>query len=172
MTKNMIIGWLERNDAAMEKAAGELATGIIEVFIGEVKDLKDDKMLQNATDLQECDGYDIEMFYSLLQKRSELSYDYSYVYGNKDSEPYSIKQWNKKEIGYGGVRFIFESWCEEVYEEVLPEDLLKAVRERHDVACIVNSQAYGGGGYEVMQDLYIAAREKVAEIIKQQLKKG
>jgi hypothetical protein len=169
MTKDMINGWLERNDEAMDRAADWLAEGLIETFICKMEDLKDEAMLRNATDLADCDEYDIEVFFSLLNRKYELSRDYDYTYGTLDSQPFSIKEWNRKEKGFGGVRCVFSEWCDDHYQEVLPEDLLSAVRERHDVGCIVNAYAYGGGGYEVIQDLFLAARKKLTETIKKQI---
>lgn len=169
MTKNMLISWLEQNDALMEKAASLLAEGLIESLICDVKDLKDEPMLRNATDLAECDEHDLSSLLSLLDARRDISMSYDYIYGEVESGPYSIKEWNKKERGYGGVRDVFTSWLEDNYEEVLPEDVLKAVRERHDVACVVDANAYGGGGYEVLHDMYYEAKVKATEIIKREL---
>lgn len=168
MTKDMINAWLERNDEAMDKAATILAVAIIENIICDPDKLKDEVMLRNATDLAECSEHDICQLYSLLNERWELSRDYDYTYGKLESGPYSIKEWNRKERGHGGVKDLFINWCEENYDEVLPEQLLREVRERRDVACVVNAFAYGGGGYEVMQDLYHAAKVKVAETVKKQ----
>ena len=170
MNKDIINSWLERNDEAMQKAAEWLSSGPIETFICYQKYLKGDSMLRNATDLEACDEHDIETFFSLLDEKYKLSWNYDSTYGELDAHPYSIREWNKREKGYGGVRSIFTEWCNENYQEVLPEELLTAVRERHDVACIVNANAYGGGGYEVLQDLFLAAKVKVAETIKRELK--
>ena len=169
MAKDIISGWMECNDKAMEKASDLLAVGIIETFIGKVNEIKDEKLLQNATDLQECDRVDIQLFFSLLQKKHEEAYGRG-VYSELEAKHYSIKQWSKKEKGYGDVKLLFDAWCEENYEDVLPDEILRAFNERCEVACIVNAQALNGGGYEVKQDLFIAAIEKVAEIIKQQCK--
>lgn len=166
MMKDVINVWLERNDKAFAEAAELLASGIIEAIICDVKDLKDVEMLRNATDLAECDYSDITMFFSLLDAKWALNASYDSVYGKLDKEPYSIKDWCKKELGYGGYKDVFDKWLEDNYEEVLVGDLLTAVNERKAVGCIVNSTAMGGGGFEVISDLFLAAKKKVVEIIK------
>lgn len=167
--KDVINVWLERNDKAFAEAVELLASGIIETIICDVKDLKDDEMLRNATDLAECDYNDITMFFSLLDAKWTLNASYDSVYGKLDKEPYSIKDWCKKELGYGGYKDVFDKWLDDNYEEVLEGDLLTAVNERKAVGCIVNSTAMGGG-FEVISDLFLAAKKKVVEIIMRELK--
>ena len=171
MTRDSINVWLEHNDKQMEKAAEVLAGILLTQFVCEKKELKDDKVLLNATDLQECDYDDLDEFYSLLQQKWESSIDsWRRVIDKLEVHPFSIKTWNEKERGYGSIAMVFDKWCNENAESNLPDELLDAVHQRYDVACIVNAKSLGGGGYEMMQDLYRQAKEKLTETIKRELK--
>jgi len=61
---------------------------------------------------------------------------------------------------YDGDKFDYkaeiERYVEENWDAVLDNELVNAINERYDVACIINANQYGGGGYEVIRDLAIA----------------
>ena len=166
MTKDFINRWLERNDEAMAQAAGVLAPELIEELIG---DLKEDTLLHHATDLAECDEHDIGMFFSILD--DEWKTYGSGAYGrmtDKLKEPFCIKSFNSSH--HGCVRDLFDNWLDENYEQLLSDELLTAVRERCDVGRIVNSKALGGGGFEVLSDLFHMTEVKVLDAIKEAIR--
>lgn len=72
--------WVSSNDKAMQKAIEILAKGAIDSIIGD-----DYSYMKNATDLQECDYYDIQTFFSI-----ENDEFYKVI-----KEPFSIKEFNK-----------------------------------------------------------------------------
>ena len=61
---------------------------------------------------------------------------------------------------YDGDKFDYkaeiERYVEENWDAVLDNELVNAINERYDVACIINANQYGGGGYEVIRYLAIA----------------
>lgn len=167
MTKETVITWLGRNDEQIRKAADILADGLLRDVVG---GLGEDAMLRNATDLKECDRHDVETFFSLLQRIWETGTgSYCSTIERLEDKPYSMKEFNRRELGYGGLREVFGKWLDENYRVELTDDLLAAVDSRCDIAGIVSASALGGGAYEELCDLFAAAKDRVVEKIKQQL---
>lgn len=167
MTKDSISAWLGRNDEQMKKAADILADGLLRDVVG---DLSEDTMLRNATDIEECDGHDLEVFFSLLQRSWEMGIEsYRSTFGSLEEKPYSMKEFNRKHLGHGAIREVFGKWLEDNYSVELPADLLAAFDKRCKVAGIVYEDALGGGDYEELCDLFGEAKAKAVEKIKRQL---
>ena len=51
------------------------------------------------------------------------------------------------------------------WQDVLNDDLLKAVYDKYDVACVSHKNCYGGGGFEVLRELEIDVRDNVLNIL-------
>lgn len=143
--------WVSSNDKAMQEAIEILAKGAIDSIIGD-----DYSYMKNATDLQECDYYDIQTFFSI-----ENDEFYEVI-----KEPFSIKKFNK-DYDFYSTGDIFEEYVSDYWEDVLPEDLVDAIYDRRRAASITHANCYGGGDFEVKRDLEIGTAKKVAEIIKQ-----
>lgn len=138
--------WKKKNDESFNKAIDIMADLVIEEFI-------DPDDIKNATDLNECDGYDIQLFYDI-------------EYSPDIDEPFSIKEFNKEKKGHGGHHSPFEEFVRDNWEECLEESILEAVYDRIEVGRIVDKACYGGGGFEVMRDLELGVVKNVAEKLK------
>ena len=164
MTKESICEWIDLNDKQIEKAADILADGLIRDIVG---NLDEDKMLRNASDLEECEEYDFILFFSLVQMYWERGIDsYREKVGALEEKPYSIKEFNKKNGGYGAMPDVFLKWFDDNYRDELPRELLSAVDKRCEIARIVNDNAFGGGDFEEAADLLRMANKKAIEKIK------
>lgn len=125
----------------------------------------------NATDLKECDYDDIQTYYSI----KDCAYDslcntLAMTIDNYVAKPFSIKEFNKKfEKDAGNFNYVFEDWITENWENTLPQYLVDAINQQYDVASIINAEAYGGGGYEFIQDLKRCTMKRVVEIIKESI---
>ena len=145
--------WKKKNDELFAKAMDVLADYVIEEYVCD-GDLKD------ATDLQECDGHDIQLFYFLLN-------DDRFCHCPEIPDgSFSIKEFNRRHTGHLGVKGIFEDYAHDIWEDCLDDDVREAVCDRIEVGRIVDKYAYGGGGFEVERDLEIGVRDRVAEKIK------
>ena len=147
--------WKEKNDGLFSKAADILADMVVGEFVWL-------ECYKNATDLADCDGEDIQLFEFLTSHDSAFPED--------TDRPYSIKEYNKTHAGYGPVFPIFEAFVEENWQD-LDDELVEAVRDRVDVGKVVDKNCLGGGGFEVISSLCRATKDKVAEKIKNQIKK-
>ena len=168
MTKESICEWIDLNDKQIEKAADILADGLIRDIVG---DLDEDEVLRNATDLGECDGHDFSLFFSLVQMYWERGIDvYREKVGALEKNPYNIKEFNKKNVGYGAMPDVFLKWLNDNYRDELPHERLFAIDKRCEMAHIVNANAFGGGGFEESIDLFRMVRENIVEKIKKHFK--
>ena len=146
--------WQKENDKLLAKAIDTMADYAIEQFV----DFDD---FVNATDLQECDGDDIQYFYDI---------EYNDGYEPEEGEPFSIKYFVKR---HRKPRCsIFENYVEENWEEFLDDDLVEAIYDRIDVGKIVGKYCYGGGGFEVERDFQIGVTDRIAEKIKEKFRKN
>jgi hypothetical protein len=59
-----------------------------------------------------------------------------------------------------------ENEVEDSWQYVLNDDLLDAVYDRRDVACVTHKYCYGGGGFEVLRQLQMDVRDNVLNILK------
>ena len=80
--------------------------------------------------------------------------------------PYKIKSLISKYCNKY-YRPVIEELVEEEYQYVLDDKLLNAVYDRYDVQSIVNKNAYGGGGYEVLKEFSNAVKDRVADKLKE-----
>lgn len=46
---------------------------------------------------------------------------------------------------------IVELEVHECWQDVLEEDLVNAIYDKYDIACVTHKNCYGGGGYEVLR---------------------
>ena len=111
---------------------------------------------KNAIDLNECDGDDIQELLSCVDNIGTDIFD----------KPYKIKSLIPKCCSKY-YRPVIEELVEEDYQDVLDDELLDAVYDRYDVQSIVNKNAYGGGGYEVLKQFSNAVKERVADKLKE-----
>lgn len=141
--------WKKENDALFAKAIDIMADYVIEQFVYYPD-------FDNATDLQECDGDDIQYFCDI---------EYNDGYEPEENEPFSIKEFVKhhKYLRHS----IFEKYVEENWEDFLEDDLIEAINDRIKVGMIVDKYCYGGGGFEVERDFQLGVVDKVAEKIKE-----
>lgn len=51
------------------------------------------------------------------------------------------------------------------WQDVLDSDLLQAIYDKYDVACVTHSNCYGGGGYEVLRELENDVKDNVLNIL-------
>lgn len=51
------------------------------------------------------------------------------------------------------------------WQDVLNDDLLEAVYDKYDVACVSHKNCYGGGGFEVLRELEMDVRDNVLNIL-------
>jgi hypothetical protein len=58
-----------------------------------------------------------------------------------------------------------EDWVHDNWEDYLSNDLIDEMYRRIDVASVIDSQCYGGGGFEEKRNLEIAVRDKVLELL-------
>ena len=144
--------WQKENDKLLAKAIDTMADYAIEQFV----DFDD---FVNATDLQECDGDDIQYFCDI---------EYNDGYEPEENEPFSIKDFIKR---HWSRHSIFEDYVKENWEEFLDDDLIEAIEDRIKVGKVVGKYCYGGGGFEVERDFELAVKDKVAEKIKEKFKK-
>ena len=149
-----LLSWKKENDKLFAKAIDTMADYAIEQFV-------DSNDLVDATDLDECDADDIQFFYDIT---------YNTRYEPEEGKPFSIKEVIKS--NRGPRHAIFEDYAEENWKEYLDDDLIDAVYDRIDVGKIVDKYCYGGGGFEVERDLELGVRDKVAEKIKEKLRKN
>ena len=143
--------WSSSNDEAVQKAIDLLSQAAIKEIVGDNVDF-----LKNAVDLQNCDYFDIQLFFSI---------DNSDIWDIVE-RPFSIKRVNKK-YDYFSVGDVFEDFVEDNWQDVLPTDLVGKLCDRQDVASITHSDYYGGGSFEVMRDIEIGTAKKIAQTIKQ-----
>lgn len=52
------------------------------------------------------------------------------------------------------------------WEEILNDELVQAIHDKYDVACITHKYAYGGGGWEVLRDLEIDVKDNALNILR------
>lgn len=145
--------WQKENDKLFAKAIDTMADNAIDQFV----DYDD---FENATDLQECDGDDIQFFYDIL---------YNTWCEPEEGKPFSIKEFIKS--NRGPRHSVFEDYAEENWKEFLDDDLIEAIEDRIRVGNVVGKYCYGGGGFEVERDFELAVKDKVAEKIKERFKK-
>lgn len=148
--------WKKENDKLFAKAIDTMADYAIEEFVYYPD-------FDNATDLQECDGEDIQMFYDITSR------GWSSCEPEED-EPFSVKEFIKSKLGKSHFP-IFERYVHENWEEFLEDNLVEAINDRIKVGMIVDKCCLGGGGFEVERDLELGVRDKVAEKIKEKFKK-
>ena len=60
---------------------------------------------------------------------------------------------------------IVEDEVEDSWQDILKGDLLQAIYDKKDVACITHSDCYGGGGFEVLRELEIDVKDNVLNIL-------
>lgn len=61
---------------------------------------------------------------------------------------------------------IIEDEVEDSWQDELSDDLLEAIYDKYDVACVTNKSCYGGGGFEVLRELQMDVRDNVLNILK------
>lgn len=157
--------WMEENDDMYHQAVDILAEKAIEELIG---DLEQEQFLANATDLHDCEYYDIELLFSILNDVYEESENkYFKLMDIIEKKPFSIKDMLKRFEGktYGSVD-LFQNWVNENKYDVLDEEMIESLEDRYGVASIVNKKQLGGGGFEMERHLEIDCSKKIAEIIK------
>lgn len=111
---------------------------------------------ENAIDLNECDGDDIQELLSCIDNIDTDIFD----------KPYKIKTLTSKYISKC-YKPVIETLVEEEYQYVLDDELLDAVYDRYDTQSIVNKNAYGGGGYETLKKFSNAVKDQVADKLKE-----
>ena len=84
---------------------------------------------------------------------------------------FSIKEFNKKNTGYLGVKSIFEDYVDDIWEDCLDDDIKEAVYDRIEVGKIIDKYCLGGGGFEVERDLELGVCDRVAEKLKEKYNK-
>ena len=143
--------WSSSNDDAVQTAINLLSQAAIKEIVGDDVDF-----LKNATDLQKCDYFDIQLFFSI---------DNSDIWDIVE-RPFSIKKVNKK-YDYFSVGDVFEDFVKDNFQYVLPPDLIEKLYDRQNVASITHSDYYGGGSFEVMRDIELGTAKKITQTIKQ-----
>lgn len=111
---------------------------------------------ENAIDLNECDGDDIQELLACVDNIGTDIFD----------RPYKIKSLISKYCGKY-YKPVIEELVEKDYQDVLDDELLDAVYDRYDVQSIVNKNAYGGGGYETLKQFSNAVKDRVADKLKE-----
>ena len=156
--------WMEENDDMYHQAVDILAEKAIEELIG---DLEQEQFLANATDLHNCEYYEIELLFSILNDVYEESENKYFKLMDILEKPFSIKDTLKRFEGktYGSVD-LFQNWVNENKYDVLDEEMIESLEDRYGVASIVNKKQLGGGGFEMERHLEIDCSKKIAEIIK------
>ena len=139
--------WSNENDGLFSQTIDKMADYVLENIGADY--------FENAIDLNECDGDDIERLLSCVDDVETGIFD----------KPYRIKAIVSKYCGRQYVP-VMEQMVEENYQDVLDGDLLDAVYDRYDVQSVTGKNMYGGGGYETIKDLSIAVKNKVADKIK------
>lgn len=61
---------------------------------------------------------------------------------------------------------IIENEVHNCWQDILTDDLLDAVYDKYDIACVTDKNCYGGGGYEVIRKLEMDVRDNVLNILK------
>lgn len=148
--------WKKENDKLFAKAINIMADRTIEEFVYYPD-------FDNVTDLQECDGDDIQMFYDCISRGWPSCEP-------EEGEKFSVKEFVKSHIGHTFFP-LFEKYVEENWEDFLDDDLIEAINDRIKVGMIVDKYCLGGGGFEVERDFQLGVVNKVAEKIKEKFKK-
>ena len=61
---------------------------------------------------------------------------------------------------------IIENEVHDCWQDILTNDILDAVYDKYDIACVTDKNCYGGGGYEVIRKLEMDVRDNVLNILK------
>ena len=146
--------WRAQNDEVMRHAIETLSDAVMHEYVC-------DDDLVNATDLDACTIGDIEDFYDITCAGGYPLHD---TMTDELSSPFSVKAFNKKYRNRKKFP-IFEDFVKDNWEDILDEETVDAIYDRRDVGSIVDKNAYGGGGFEVMRGLEIAVSKNVAQKI-------
>lgn len=159
-----ITRWAESNNESFCKAVDILSDYIMQDV--------DVETFSNATDIEECDGFDFQNFYSILDSESLYTHIQDQMYRITE-QPYKLKSLIDKYMPRTGTIDVWESMLSDNWEEILENEspeLVDSIWDLHDVSKITNKYAYGGGGFEIIRDLQLATVSAVGDKIKNAIK--
>lgn len=166
---SQIISWAKNNNESFKQAVNIFADYIM------ANDVSAEDFV-NATDLDQCDGFDFQNFYDIVTYNMHSTV---YQHANREidkliQEPYELKKLVKKYYIPNGMVDVWEQTINDEWVDILEnenrDDLVEAIYDLMDVSRITNKLAYGGGDYEVLRDLQLATVEEVGNRIKAQIR--
>lgn len=147
--------YYKRLEDTVKTAAETLADNILKEF--------DWNFLKNATDLQECDVYEISWIISMVNgdvfSMKEID--------DLDEHNFSIKDilLKKKHINH---RDIIDQWVEDNWED-LDEDTVDTLNDYFDMGGILGKKQLNGGRYEAFRNFQMLVADNVINKIKESL---
>jgi hypothetical protein len=147
--------YYKRLEDTVKTAAETLADNILKEF--------DLNFLNNATDLQECDGYEISWIISMVNGDGFSMKEID----DLDEHNFSIKDifLKKKHINH---RDIIDQWVEDNWED-LDEDTVDALNDYFDMGGILGKKQLNGGRYEAFRNFQMLVADNVINKIKESL---
>lgn len=166
---SQVISWAKNNNESFKQAVSIFADYIM------ANDVSAEDFV-NATDLDQCDGFDFQNFYDIVTYNMHSTV---YQHANREidkltQEPYELKKLVKKYYIPNGMVDVWEQTINDEWVDILEnenrDDLVEAIYDLMDVSRITNKLPYGGGGCEVLRDLQLATVEEVGNRIKAQIR--
>lgn len=166
---SQVISWAKSNNESFRQAVNIFADYIMannvcaEDFV-------------NATDLDQCDGFDFQNFYDIVTYNMHSTV---YQRANREideliQQPYELKKLIEKYYIPNGMVDVWEQTINDEWVDILEnenrDDIVNAIYDLMDVSRITNKFAYGGGSYEVLRDLQLATVEEMGNRIKAQIR--
>ncbi len=166
---SQVISWAKSNNESFKQAVNIFADYIMANDVS-VEDFV------NATDLDQCDGFDFQDFYDIVTYNMHSTV---YQRANREidkltREPYELKKLVEKYYIPNKMVDVWEQTINDEWVDILEnenrDDIVEAIYDLKDVSRITNKFAYGGGDYEVLRDLQLATVEEVGNRIKEQIR--
>lgn len=165
---SQVTSWAKSNNESFKQAVNIFADYIMANNVS-VEDFI------NATDLDQCDGFDFQNFYDIITYNMHNIYQHA----NREidrltQEPYELKKLVEKYYIPNKMVDVWEQLINDEWVDILEgenrDDIVDAIYDLMDVSRITNKFAYGGGSYEVLRDLQLATVEEVGNRIKAQIR--
>lgn len=168
---SQVTSWAKRNNESFRQAVNIFANYIMS------NDVSAEDFV-NATDLDQCDGFDFQNFYDIVtyNMRSTVYQRTNREIDELTQQPYELKKLIEKYYIPNGMIDIWEQTINDEWVDILEDknrdDLIEAIYDLKDVSRITNKFAYGGGDYEILRALQLATVEEVGNRIKAQIRQN